>query len=172
MIQFPSIAIYKENFLLHSSILSTMDVTITTLSLPEESLILSVKAKDTTRQFHLARGSRTLRFPWGLCGELKFQLLKEIGSPESLVLDQYLELGSQEDRVEFENVALSVGVLPTAPKRQELDHPSRASERDRDRKFLEDCGLAAVLEAALSKVLKQRPEKALDALIEHLQTHK
>jgi hypothetical protein len=149
-----------------------MDVTISTLSLPDEPFILSVKSKDITRQFHLCRETRTLRFPWGLSGELNFQLLKESGPVESLVLDQYLELGSQEDRLEIGNVALSVAVLPAAPKRQDANHPSRASDRDHDRKFLEDSGLAKVLEAALSQVLMERPENALDALIEHLKTHK
>ena len=146
-----------------------MDVTVTTLSLPEESVILSVKAKDTTRQFHLTRGSRTLRFPWGLSGELNLQLLKQISPSECIVLDQYLELGSQEDRVEIGGAVLSISALPAAPKRQDLDQPSRASDRDRDRKFLEDSGLAHLLSSSLRRLLDARPDNPLNFLISDLQ---
>ena len=147
-----------------------MDVTVTALSVPtEEPLILSVKAKDTTRQFHLTRGIRTLHFPWGLSGELKLQILKESTPQESVVLDQYLEMGSQEERLEIGGASLAISVLPAVPKRQDFDHPSRASDRDRDRKYLDETGLADAISGSLSRVLHARPENPLEYFISDLQ---
>ena len=146
-----------------------MDVTVTPVSLPQDPVILSVKAKDTTRQYHLTRDSRTLHFPWSLSGELKLQLLTEACPSQSLVLDRYLELGCQEDRLEIGGAVLSVAVLPSAAKPQDLTKQSGASERDRDRKYLDDTGLADVLSAALSRIIKERPDKPLEFLISDLQ---
>ena len=147
-----------------------MDVTVTTLTVPEgPPVILSVKSKDTTRQFHLPRGSRTLHFPWGLSGELKLQILQETTPQETLVLDHYLELGSQEERMEIAGASLAISVLPAVSKRQDLDRQCRASDRDRDRKLLDDSGIADLISASLARLLKTRPDKPLEFLISDLQ---
>ena len=150
-----------------------MEVTVTTISVSTEDdpVLLSVKAKDTTRQFHLERGSRTLRFPWALSGELRLQLLKEVkDGSETIVLDRYLEQGAQEDRVDLGDTSFTISVLPAAPRRRQAASHSGASERDRDRKYLEDSGLAELLSEALAQIMQEKPQNPVGVLISALQS--